>query len=157
MEASEGEIPIEKPFSQRLQSLLRVDCIRASRILETCQYAALYTLMCLPVGILIDSLFARMYPKVSEEGKGLTRGEAWWAVLTCTLQVMLDAVVIFYIRKVANLFPFMLDFLCYDKYVPHYKVAEIFGEAAMALIFVGCQTSLIDTLARLRKYFSPGG
>jgi hypothetical protein len=142
-------IPEDKTFSERLTSLIRVDCIRTSRLLETCQYAAVYALLCLPVGICVDSLFAKLHPTV-EEGKPITKGRLWISVLVCVLQVMVDALAIFYIRKVANLVPFIFNF-CPQRYVAHYHVDEFFGEAAIAIIFVGVQTKLVKTLELLRN------
>ena len=55
--------------------------------------------------------------------------------------------------------PFFFEF-CPSKYVPHWKVKEVEGELAIALIYVGIQTSLIDALATLRKshaYVKCGG
>ena len=143
------DMPEEKSFQERLLSLVRVDCVRTSRLLETCQYACLYTLLCLPAGIAIDSLFAALHPQV-EEGKKLPKGQLWKAVFVCVLQVMVDALAIFYVRKVANLVPFLLNF-CPKSYVAHYHVDEFFGEAAIAIIFVGVQTRLVKTLDLLRN------
>ncbi|NDF03552.1 MAG: hypothetical protein EB068_00320 [Betaproteobacteria bacterium] len=150
--SSLGEVPEAKPFAQRLASLLRVDCVRTSRLLETAQYAALYTCLCLPVGIGIDKLFELLYPKV-EEGRRLTTRQLLATVGVALLQVIMSAVSMLYIRKMADLVPFFFN-LCPERYVAHYHVDEVFGEAAIALIFVGVQTSLIGALDRIRRCFS---
>ncbi|NBU16858.1 MAG: hypothetical protein EBS48_07570 [Actinobacteria bacterium] len=142
-------LPDDKTFRERFASLIRVDCIRTSRLLETCQYACVYTLLCLPLGIAVDSLFAKLHPAV-EEGKKLTKAQLWKAVFVCALQVIVDALAIFYVRKVANLVPFLFN-ICPRSYVAHYHVDEFFGEAAIAIIFVGVQTGLVRTLELLRK------
>jgi len=143
------EIPEEKPFAERLMSLLRVDCIRFSRILETMQYATLYACICMPVGILIDRACGPLYPKMEDEGEPYTWNQTWQAVAAAILQVVLSAVSIIYIRKLADLVPFLFNF-CPSRYVAHYHVDEVFGEAAIALIFVGVQTSLIKALDKIR-------
>ena len=145
----ESAIPEKTTFAARLKSLLMVDCIRLSRLLETCQYACLYSLLCLPIGVGIDRMFAGLYPVV-KEGNGYNRRQVRRAILACMLQVMFDAVAIFYIRKIVYLLPFMFD-ICPSKYVSHYHVNEVIGEAAIALIFVGVQTNLIESLDKLRK------
>ena len=148
------EIPEEKPFMERLKSLLSVDCIRFSRIIETIQYAFLYACICLPVGIGIDMIFANLYPKVKEE-EVYTWNQTWQAIGICICQVILNAVSIIYIRKMADLFPFFFN-LCPSRYVAHYHVDEVFGEAAIALIYVGVQTSLIRALDKIRARISTG-
>jgi hypothetical protein len=146
------EIPEEKPFEERLRSLFAVDCIRISRILETMQYAFLYACICMPVGLGIDALFSRLYPKVEEEAVYSWR-QFWVAVAVVVGQVVVNAVSMIYIRKFADLFPFFFNF-CPSRYVAHYHVDEVFGEAAIALLFVGVQTSLIHALDKIRGKFS---
>lgn len=143
------EIPEEKSFMERLRSLLSVDCVRFSRILETIQYAILYTCICLPVGIGIDALFSRFYPRVKED-EGYTWKQTWQAIGVSVCQVAFNAVSIIYIRKLADLFPFFFN-LCPSRYVAHYHVDEVFGEAAIALVYVGVQTSLIHALDKIRQ------
>jgi hypothetical protein len=146
------EIPEEKPFTERLKSLLSVDCIRFSRIMETMQYALLYACICLPVGIGIDAIFSNLYPD-AKEAEEYTWKQTWQAIGVSILQVILNAVSIIYIRKLADLFPFFFN-LCPSRYVAHYHVDEVFGEAAIALIYVGVQTSLIHALDKIRARFS---
>jgi hypothetical protein len=146
------EIPEEKPFGERLKSLLAVDCIRLSRILETMQYAFLYACICMPVGLGIDMLFAHFYPKV-EEDEPYSWKQMWLAILVVICQVVMNAVSMIYIRKFADLFPFFFNF-CPSRYVAHYHVDEVFGEAAIALLFVGVQTSLIHALDKIRGKFA---
>lgn len=147
------EIPEEKPFGERLKSLLSVDCIRFSRVLETMQYAVLYACICMPVGLGIDILFGRFYPEVAED-QAYSWKQTWVAIAVVVCQVVVNAVSMIYIRKLADLFPFFFNF-CPSRYVAHYHVDEVFGEAAIALLFVGVQTSLIHALDKIRGRFSP--
>lgn len=148
------ELPAEKSFGERLQSLLAMDCFRIGRIFETAQYAVLYACICLPVGLGIDMLCKPLYPKAqpAKDGEEETYrgGQLWRAIAAAVLQVMLSAVSIIYVRKLADLVPFLFNF-CPARYVAHYHVDEVFGEIAIAMIFVGIQTSLLDALARIRR------
>ena len=148
------EIPEEKPFSERLKSLLSLDCVRLSRILETMQYAVLYTFLCIPVGTCIDALFTPLYPRTENKDAQFNARQAWHAIGVATLQVVLFAVAVIYIRKVVALFPFVFN-LCPSRYVQHYHVDEVVGESALALILVGVQVSLVDNLVKIRKHFFP--
>ena len=148
-------VPLPTTFSERLHSLLTFDCIRASRIIETAQYALIYGLLALMCGFFIDWLFRPLYP-IPSKGKDTcihsTFTSRQWehAVCILLLQVVVSAVLVIYIRKVGELLPFLVQ-LCPDKYVPHWKVKEVEGELAIALMYVGIQTSLIDTLSTLRQ------
>lgn len=154
--------PEEKTFVERLESLLAVDCYRVSRILETAQYALLYGILCLPVGLAIDWLCNKLYPVpsvVSVESSGSDKkrevkrynGKSLWlAIGVALLQVALSAVSIIYIRKLADLVPFLFN-VCPSRYVAHYHVDEVSGESAIALVFVGVQVSLLRQLEIIRE------
>ena len=145
------DLPEYKPFGERVESLLAFDCYRLSRILETAQYAALYTCLCLPTGLLIDWFCARFYPE-PDAGNRYEGRKRWVAILVAVLQVVLSAVSIIYIRKLADLVPFFFN-LCPSRYVAHYHVEEVFGEAAIALVFVGVQVTLVKRLETIRNSF----
>ena len=148
------ELPEEKSFGERLRSLFAMDCFRIGRILETTQYALLYACICLPIALGIDLLCNGLYPKVeaSKEGQEsvYSRGQIWQAIAAAILQVVLSAVSIIYVRKIADLVPFLFN-ICPSRYVSHYHVEEVFGEIAIAIVFVGVQSTLLEALARIRR------
>lgn len=144
------ELPDEKTFGERLRSLVAMDCFRVGRIFETAQYALLYACICLPVGLGIDLLCKPLYPKADGEESVYVGGQIWRAIAAAVLQVVLSAVSIIYVRKLADLVPFLFNF-CPSRYVAHYHVDEVFGEIAIAMVFVGIQTTLVEALARLRR------
>jgi hypothetical protein len=146
-------LPPEKDFGERLQSLFAFDCVRLSRILETAQYAILFGLIALVFGYAVDALFKPLYPQPTREcreEKLFTGGQCVHVVLVALLQVAVSAVLVIYLRKLGQLAPVLLQ-PCPDKYVPHFKVTEFESESALALCYVGIQTSFIEALALLRK------
>jgi len=154
------EVPAAKSLAERVESLFAFDCVRLSRILETAEYAVLFGILALFAGFGIDWVFRPMYPKPSktlkgcpDEEKGYTWGQTLQVVGVLLLQVMVSAVLVIYIRKLGEVVPFFFEF-CPSKYVPHWKVKEVEGEIAIALVYVGIQTSLIDALATLRKSYA---
>ena len=151
-------LPPRKDLAERIGSLFAFDCIRLSRILETAQYAAIFGVLAFIVGFAIDWAFRPAYPKPTAKkagcpGKLYTKVEALQALGIVILQVMVSAVLVIYIRKLGEVVPFIFEF-CPDKYVPHWKVKEVEGELAVALIYVGIQTGILDTLSKLRKSFA---
>lgn len=149
-------LPPRRDIGERIASLFTFDCIRLSRILETAQYALVFGILALGVGFGIDWLFRPLYPKASKKGCGgfvYNRLQALHVIGIMLLQVMISAISIIYIRKIGEVVPFLLE-ICPSKYVPHWKVKETEGEIAIALMFVGIQTSIVDNLSTLRKSFA---
>jgi hypothetical protein len=133
------------------------NCVGSGRVLETIQYSAVFALLALIVGLSIDRTMETLYPIPSRAlaGKMLyTLPEALRAVGYILLQVCVSAVAVIYIRKVGDLVPFLFN-PCPDKYIPHWKVKEVEGEMALALVFVGVQTSIMETLGTLRASVGP--
>lgn len=148
------ELPEHKSFEDRLRSLFMFDCYRVSRILETAQYAMLYACLCLPVGIGIDAMCSKLYPE-PENKTTYTGRQLWVAIAVAILQVVISAVSIIYIRKLADLVPFIFN-VCPSQYMAHYHVGEIFGETAIALVFVGVQVTLVKKLEIIHRSFVGG-
>lgn len=140
-----------KSFMDALGSLFRLDCVRINRILETVEYAAIYSFISLFVGSYIDHFFDKLYP-VKDEIE--TRRQMWITIGFVCLQVIISAVAVLYIRKMGDLFPFLFN-VCPSIYVEHYNVKEIEGEIAIALVYVGCQVNLMRQLEKLKAYLYP--
>ena len=142
-----------KSFVDALGSLFRLDCVRINRILETVEYAAIYSFISLFVGSYIDHFFDKLYP-VKDKDEIETRRQMWITIGFVCLQVIISAVAVLYIRKMGDLFPFLLN-VCPSIYVEHYNVKEIEGEIAIALVYVGCQVNLMRQLEKLKVYLYP--
>ena len=146
---------VEKSFGERLQSLLSLDCVRISRILETAQYGAIFSILMLVAGLAIDALCHGLYPRPSTKRNGcqvFTRREALRAAGAVIVQVALSAVAVLYVRKTGELLPFLFNF-CSSKYVPHWKVRELDGELAVGCVLIGIQTSMLEALATIRNTY----
>ena len=116
-----------------------------------------FCLLALVVGFFIDWLVRPLYPVAKSKRANcdkpvFTGSQSFHAIGVLLLQVMVSAVLVIYIRKLGELVPFIIQ-LCPDRYVPHWKVKEVEGELAIALMYVGIQTSIIDTLSTLRMSF----
>jgi hypothetical protein len=89
---------------------------------------------------------------LESEEQRYTTGQLWQAIGAATAQVILSAVSIIYVRKLADLVPFVFN-ICPSRYREHYHVEEVFGEVAIAMIFIGVQTSLVKALDKIRGAF----
>ena len=145
-----GALQHRHTFSEALTSLLTWDCIRWSRILETTQCAALYGFLGVVCGVGIDRLVARLYPRQGDE-ELQSWAELWATTAAVLLQVVASAVMVIFIRKVAALVPFFFN-LCPSRYLEGYHVQEIEGELAIALAYVGSQTTLLRQLEKINGF-----
>jgi hypothetical protein len=146
---------VRKGTGEAVKSLFTADCIRIERLLETIQFASVYALIMLFTGTFVDKLFVRLYPvkKTEKEPQLLTLGQFIKTVLVMMLQVSLNAVIIFYTRKIGDIVPFLFNFLCPSQYVSSLGVAEtLTAESAIGLVLVGIQTNLMFQLEQMRGY-----
>lgn len=149
--SEEGGAP--KTFREALISLLSFDCVRFSRLAETAQYAAIYAFLALFVGVGLDQFCARIYPV--KDGPIKNWSQFWGTFGVMVLQVVISAITVFYLRKVAQLFPLVLNF-CPSRYKVGYHVPERVGEIAIALVYVGAMGTLLENLDRVRLFLTRG-
>ena len=136
-----------KHFKERAASLLSFNEIRAMQIMETLQYGFLYALLGFFIGAGLDTAFPRFDEKKS----------AFDVMVEATGQALCFIVLIFYLRKVVKLVPFLFV-LQWDingdgklgAYRP-YKTMEYSGEITVGLVLISSQINLlkkIDLLSR---------
>lgn len=128
---------------ERWVKLTDSSAIRVQKILEISQYALIYLLVGLLLGIFLEFIF----PKDNQETvKNRSTVELIFLV---SIQVVTIAVVSFYIHKIALLVPFLFKFT--DDYIPGYKEEyKIGGGIALAIVFISSQPSLIVRMSELR-------
>lgn len=136
-----------KHFRERLASLLSRSDIRVMQLLEILQYGVIYMSLAFVLGAGLELVFPRFDEK-----------KQWKPVaLEVVLQVASFTVLVFYVRKIAKLVPFMFQ-LQWDldgngkiaKFSP-YQTTEYSGEIAIGLVLIASQANLlkkIDLLAR---------
>ena len=136
---------------QALKSLLEINCVRLSRLAETAQYAAIYAFIALFLGVGLDALFSKIYPV--KDGPIKTWAGFWATVGIMILQVVISAIMVFYMRKLGQIFPLIFNF-CPSKYKIGYHVPERVGEIAIALVYVGAMGTLLKNLDCLRAFLT---
>lgn len=148
---------VRKSTGEALESLFTFDCVRFERLIETAQFAVLYGLLSIFLGAGIDRLFQGLYAfhksGEKEEPPRLTVAQFFRNLGVALLQVVTTAIVIFYIRKIADVVPFLFDFFCPGKYVSALGVAEVVtGETAIALVLVGIQSNFVFQMEQMRRF-----
>lgn len=129
--------------NERFEKLTDTSAIRVQKLLEISQYAVIYLLIGLVLGIFLEFIFP---PDNMETASQKSTAELIFLV---SVQVMTIAIVSFYIHKIALLVPFLFRFT--DDYIPGYKDEyKIGGGIALAIVFISSQPSLIARISELR-------
>jgi hypothetical protein len=129
-----------------VERLLRVDTVRASKLLEQIQFAVIVFIIAFFVGSMTDKLFP-----VPKEAEKITDFELYRDLF---LQLCLITISAYYITKIAKVIPFF--FSLSDKYVPSSHGENMAGAGlAMAIIFVGVQKNFQTRIGILRNRFNP--
>lgn len=136
-----------KYFVQRVQSIFRFNEIRVMQLLELAQYSVIYFFL----GFMLGAGLEIIFPDFDENAPIQN------VILEVLAQLVLFVVLVFYVRKIAKLVPFLFV-LNWDingdgkipKYTP-YLTAEYGGEITIGLVLIGSQLNFlrkIDLLSR---------
>lgn len=132
--------------SDSIESLLRVDTVRASKLLEQIQFAIIVFIIAFFVGSYTDKLFP-----VKKDVENITNFELYKDLL---LQLCLIVISSYYITKFVKIIPFF--FKLSDKYIPSAHGESMAGASlAMAIIFVGVQKNFQSRITILKNRFYP--
>lgn len=131
---------------ESIENLLRVDSIRASKLLEQIQFAVIVFIIAFFVGSYTDKLFP-----INKNVEDITDFELYKDLL---LQLCLIVISSYYITKLVKIIPFF--FKLSDKYIPSSHGESMAGASlAMAIIFVGVQKNFQTRITILKNRFYP--
>jgi hypothetical protein len=138
-----------KRFSERLESLLAFDEIRVMKLLEIFQYSTLYFIS----GFFLGSFLETLFPKFDEEKEVNT------VIFEVLGQLLTFALMIFYVRKLVKLVPFMF-MLNWDingdgkigKFRP-YMTTEYEGELTIGIVVIASQVNLLKKIELLSREY----
>jgi len=130
----------------RTEKLLLNNEIRVMELLESIQYGVLYLIVGFATGVTLDYSF----PNYNEQTKTSV------LFTEVALQCLLLIILVFYIRKLVKIVPFLfvIDFSGSGKssYKP-YEASEYGGEIIIAIVLLGAQFNLIKKLDLLSRRF----
>ena len=129
---------MDRPFNEKLSSLLAVDKIRFYKLAELSQYSILTIMISLYIGKFVN----RVMPDYTKDEDPLY---TWLYVM---INVVLFVISWYYIRKILTLVPFVLSF---DKdYTPSRKAEYLIGfSVGFSLSFGSTQTKLKQRIQAL--------
>lgn len=129
-----------------IENLLRVDTVRASKLLEQIQFAIIVFIIAFFVGSYTDKLFP-----VKKNVESITDFELYKDLL---LQLCLIVISSYYITKLVKIIPFF--FKLSNQYIPSSHGESMAGASlAMAIIFVGVQKNFQTRIGILKNRFYP--
>lgn len=129
-----------------IESLLSVDTIRISKLLEQIQFAIIVFIIAFFVGSTTDKLFP-----VQKDFENISNFDLYKDLL---LQLSLIVISSYYITKIVKLIPFF--FKLSDQYIPSSHGESMAGAGlAMAIIFVGVQKNFQTRITILKNRFYP--
>ena len=130
-------------YKTNVQRLFRFDLIRASKLLEIVQFGVITFFLAFYIGSWMDSIF----PEVSEKTSNAD------LVRDLILQLALLLIVAYYIKKIAEVIPFL--FSLSKEYKPSYKGEAAFGSAiAMVIMFASVQRKFLDKINLFKARFA---
>lgn len=129
---------MDRPFNEKLASLLAVDKIRFYKLTELSQYSILTVVLSMYIGRFVDYIM----PEYKEDE------DIWYTWLYVVINVVLFVVTWYYVRKILALVPFILAF---DKdYIPSRKAEYLVGfSVGFSLAFGSTQVKLRQRISAL--------
>lgn len=137
-------------FKRRLDSLTTFDEVRVMKLLEIFQYSTIYFVLGFFLGATLETLF----PKFDE------KKPVWDVVLEVFGQLLTFAIMVFYVRKLVKLVPFLFV-INFDlngdgkigKYRP-YSTTEYEGELTIGIVVIASQVNLLKKIDLLSREFA---
>jgi hypothetical protein len=127
-------------YMERIESLFTFDAIRVMQLLESFQYGIGYIFVSFLAGVGVDLLF----PNYDENKDTQT------LLLEIVLQSILLIFIVFYVRKLVKLVPFLFVLTENGKPIAPqfrpYEGSEYNGEVMIAVILIGSQFNLIKKI-----------
>jgi hypothetical protein len=130
-------------FYTQLSKVFDFSLIRAQKLVETVQFAAIYIIFGMAVGITLEKIF----PK--ENQNTLDSMPSWKLYSLFFLRMSLIVIFSFYIRKIATLIPFVLHVT--DDYISGYKLG---GSLMLTFSLYKTQPSFVGMIDQIAKRWS---
>jgi hypothetical protein len=129
--------------TDNVERLLRFDTIRISKLLEMIQDGIIIFILAFYLGSAIDKLCGVANEKMTDT-------ELWGYII---LQLVINIIAIYYVRKVAEVIPFMLSLN--SNYMSN-KKGEVDGASGFvsSIIFVSVQKNFAAKLSLLKSRFA---
>ena len=125
----------------KFKDLISVDKYRFNELFEIFQYSILYIMVTIIWGFYLN----QMFPPEDDNKEGLV------ILLEIILQALAIAISVFYIRKICQIFPLLINFKGYSEY----KTSEYGGAVILSIIFMSSQKHISQKVNLLnRRYLS---
>lgn len=125
----------------KFRDLISINKYRINELYEIFQYSILYIIVTIIWGFYLN----RLFPPDDESKEGQV------ILFEVVLQALAIAISVFYIRKLCQMFPLLINFKGYKEY----KTSEYGGEVILSIVFMTTQKHIINKINLLnRRYLS---
>ena len=125
----------------KFRDLISIDKYRFNELYEILQYSVIYMIISFFWGFYLN----RMFPPLNEEKSNIQ------ILSEIVLQAVAIALSIFYIRKLCQMIPLLINFKGYSEY----KTSEYGGAVILSIIFMSSQKHISQKVNLLnRRYLS---
>lgn len=121
----------------KFRDLISINKYRINELYEIFQYSILYIIVTIIWGFYLN----RMFPP-EDESK-----ERQVILFEVVLQALAIAISVFYIRKLCQMFPLLINFKEYKEY----KTSEYGGEVILSIVFMTTQKHIINKINLLNR------
>ena len=123
----------------KFKDLISINKYRINELYEIFQYGLLYIIVTIVWGFYLNRLFSPV--DESKEGQVI--------LLEIILQAIAIAISVFYIRKICQMFPLLINFKGYREY----KTSEYGGEVILSIIFMTTQKHIVNKINLLNRRY----
>jgi hypothetical protein len=123
----------------KFKDLISVDKYRFNELFEIFQYSILYIIVTIIWGFYLNRLFSPV--DESKEGQVI--------LSEVILQAIAITISVFYIRKICQMFPLLINFKGYGEN----KTSEYGGEVILSIIFMTTQKHIINKINLLNRMY----
>ena len=123
----------------KFRDLISIDKIRFNELYEIFQYSILYIVVTILWGFYLN----RMFPEEDESKSNIV------ILAEIVLQSISIAISVFYIRKLCQMFPLLINFKGYSEN----KTSEYGGEVILSIVFMTTQKHIMNKINLLNRRY----
>ena len=123
----------------KFRDLISIDKIRFNELYEIFQYSIMYIIITIVWGFYLN----RMFPPDDESKSNIV------ILSEIVLQAITVAISVFYIRKLCQMFPLLINFKGYREN----KTSEYGGAVIISIVFMTTQKHIIDKINLLNRRY----
>ena len=137
-------------LSDRFRNLVTFDKLRIFKILEIAQYSLIFIVLNFIIGYMLNKYYFKYVPRLKDQNPDLSFKSFLRKFSIIYMNIFLLCVLLFYIKKIAQLFPSVMSFLS-KKYRSHTTLPYTLQIAAIVVI-IEILPKFVEDIKQLMDY-----